>query len=274
MQTGKVIIAGAGPGDPELITLKALRFLQQANVVLADRLVSEAILLQWANPKATLIHVGKENGNPCSFSQTDINALLVQHAQEGKLVLRLKGGDIAFFSNVLDELRVLKKHRISYEIIPGITAASGASAYTGIPLTARGFSGGVRMITVAHEEKIAESSWADWAQTEDTLVFYMSGKSLHKIALALWEHGISNDKKIAVIEQATTPAQRVFLYEVEALISGPEAHHFVSPTLLVIGKIATLYESFSWFYPANAGPASYFKALKAPLPVQESKCYY
>src|SRR5437868_5402235 len=137
---GKVILAAAGPGDPELITAKAIRYLQQADVVLTDRLVSDEILKNYVNPEAEVIYVGKQCRKGFSTPQETINELIVKYAAQQKLVVRLKGGDVSIFSNVLDELETLVAHNISYEIIPGVTAALGAAAYTGIPLTARGYT--------------------------------------------------------------------------------------------------------------------------------------
>src|SRR4051812_42584827 len=137
---GKVILAGAGSGDPELITLKALRYLRQADVVLTDRLVSRQILDEYVNQKAEIIYVGKQCRRGASTPQASINELIVLYASEGKLVVRLKGGDVSIFSNILDELETLVTHQIPYEIVPGVTAALGAASYAGIPLTARGYS--------------------------------------------------------------------------------------------------------------------------------------
>ena len=144
---GKVIIAGAGPGDPELVTLKTLRYLQDADVVLTDRLVSDEILNCYVNPRAEIIYVGKQCRKGSSTPQATINELMVEYAANNKLVVRLKGGDVSVFSNVLDELETLVSNNIPYEIIPGVTAALGAAAYAGIPLTARGFSTSVRFVT-------------------------------------------------------------------------------------------------------------------------------
>jgi len=144
---GKVIFAGAGPGDPELLTLKALRYLQQAEVVISDRLVSNVILDQYVNNNAIVLRSGKQSGKQESTPQSLINELMVDYALHGKLVVRLKGGDVSIFSNIMDELRALSAHGIRYEIVPGITAASGAAAYAGIPLTARDYSNAVRFLT-------------------------------------------------------------------------------------------------------------------------------
>ena len=143
---GKVILIGAGPGDPELLTLKAARWLQQADVVLTDRLVSKEILETHVGVNAEVVYVGKQCRKGESTPQATINELLVEYAQQGKLVVRLKGGDVSIFSNILDELQTLFEKAIPYEIVPGITAALGAAAYSGMPLTARGYSTAVRFL--------------------------------------------------------------------------------------------------------------------------------
>jgi uroporphyrin-III C-methyltransferase len=209
---GKVILAGAGPGDPELVTLKTLRYLQQADVVISDRLVSAELINENMKPGALLIPVGKQAGSGSSTPQETINQLLVEYASQYPLVLRLKGGDVTFFSNILDELRTLTHHRIPYELVPGVTAASGAAAYAGIPLTARGYSSAVRFLTYYRSVICNEHSWKDLATTDDTLVFYMSAEVLDSLVEKLLDHGISADKYLTVIEQATTPYQNVHLF--------------------------------------------------------------
>ena len=172
-KSGKVILAGAGPGDPELITMKAVRYLQHADVVLVDRLVSSEIVREFVNPLAEIIHVGKQCRRGISTSQQTINELMVEHALLGRLVVRLKGGDVSIFSNILDELETLVAHDISYEIIPGVTAALGAAAFAGIPLTARGYATSVRFLTNYKSDIITDKYWEDLAATNDTLVFYL-----------------------------------------------------------------------------------------------------
>lgn len=260
MNKGKVILAGAGPGDPELLTLKAARYLQQADVVLADRLVSEAILYQWASPRAELIFVGKEAGNEASFSQEEINDLLLKYALEDKLVVRLKGGDIAFYANVLDELEVLSSHHIPYEIIPGISAASGASAYSGIPLTARRHARSVRFLTLYESTLYKDAFWQELAHTEDTLVLYMSGSHLTHIARKLAAQGIDPAKQLAVVTQATTPQQEIRVWDIYRLAQ-LQHYAFVSPSLIIIGKVVALHEQFAWFHPSAGSPKSYFRSV-------------
>jgi len=260
--TGKVILAGAGPGDPELITVKAANYLQHADVVLTDRLVSEEILQQYADEEAEIIYVGKQCRRGASTPQQTINELMVQYASKGKLVVRLKGGDVSVFSNILDELQTLVKHNIPYEIIPGITAATGAAAYAGIPLTARGYATAVRFLTCYNPYLLTEAYWKDLAATDDTLVFYMSFETLDTVVAKLIEHGIAADKFLAVIEQATTPLQQVHisnLYDYDAKLKG---HTFVSPSLVVIGKVVTLHKAFSWLENSHSKDY-YFKPVQA-----------
>lgn len=258
---GKVIIAGAGPGDPELITYKAIRALRGADVVLTDRLVSAAILEEHMPATAIIEYVGKQAHGTCSTSQEDINRLLVFYAVQGKQVVRLKGGDVSVFSNILDEMRTLVEHQIPYELIPGVTAAAGAAAYSGIPLTARGYASSVRFLTCHHADSLPEAHWRELARTDDTLVFYMSGEALRLVVRKLTNYSIDPAKQLALIEQATTPFQNVFtcsLYEYEERLAQRE---FVSPSLVIIGKVVGLHEEFQWL--ENSGSvASYFSPLK------------
>ena len=242
---GKVILAGAGPGDPELITLKTLRWLQQADVVVVDRLVSPEMVAAHTRPDALILPVGKQCGKEESIPQATISELLVTHALEGRLVVRLKGGDVSIFSNILDELETLNQHGIPYEIVPGVTAALGAAAYSGIPLTARGYSTAVRFLTGCRPGA-DRSWWHDLAQTEDTLVFYMSSAPLDEIVSQLVECGIASDRWVAVIEQATTPMQRVSSWPVQEYLSAAAGSRYASPTLIIIGRVAALHSSFQW----------------------------
>jgi uroporphyrin-III C-methyltransferase/precorrin-2 dehydrogenase/sirohydrochlorin ferrochelatase/uroporphyrin-III C-methyltransferase len=262
---GKVILAGAGPGDPDLITVKAARILGSADVVLTDRLVSKEILDRYVASSAEIIEVGKQCRRGISTPQETINELMVRLAIEGKKVVRLKGGDIAFFSNILDELAVLVANKIPYEIIPGVTAASGAAAYTGMPLTAREHATAVRFLTYYNSSVIDENYWQELANTADTLVFYMSSETLDELVNQLKKNGIADNKKIAVIEQATTPFQQVYtssIYEYELLLKGKA---FLSPSLVVIGKVVDLIDRFNWFSNKRSGQY-YFKPLDNTLP--------
>lgn len=259
-QKGKVYLTGAGPGDPELITLKAVRHIQSADVILTDRLVSDEIISLYANDNAVIIYVGKDGCNKeKSVSQQETNQLIVKYALQGKKVVRLKGGDVAFFSNVLDELTALQKNNIEYEIIPGITSASGASAYSGIPLTARGYSKGVRFLTCSKEKENDTAYWKELAETEDTLVFYMTGQIWNTLAQHFINNNVNSLKKMAIIEQATTPCQKVFVYDFNELKTQNLKRVFVSPSLVIIGDVVNLHEQFGWKENAHKNE-NYFKS--------------
>ncbi len=256
-----MIIAGAGCGDPELITVKAARYLQQADTVLTDRLVSDEILNSYVSAGAEIIYVGKQCRRGYSTPQQSINELLVQNALEGKLIVRLKGGDVSVFSNILDELEALTKYNIPYEIIPGITAATGASAFAGIPLTARGYATAVRFLTAYASDIVSDHYWKELAQTNDTLVFYMSSETLDHVVERLTAEN-ADDKLLAVIEQATTPFQNV-------IVSSLKKHHeelrgkiFVSPSLVIIGKVVALHKRFAWL-PNSSDKEIYFKPVES-----------
>ena len=260
---GKVILAGAGPGDPELLTIKTLRWLQHADVVIADRLVSPEILRGYIRAGAEVIPVGKQSHSAASTPQTEINQLLVDHALQGKLVVRLKGGDVSIFSNVLDELQTLKRHGIPYELVPGVTAALGAAAYAGIPLTARGYATAVRFLTGYQPDVLTDDYWQDLAQTTDTLVFYMSSTPLDALIEKLLEQGIADDKWIAVIEQATTPMQRVAACPVHDYLQAAAGSSYASPTLIIIGRVAALHDSFQWLADSHSSDL-YFPSIELP----------
>ncbi|HEY0677408.1 MAG TPA: uroporphyrinogen-III C-methyltransferase [Chitinophagaceae bacterium] len=242
----KVIIAGAGPGDPDLLTIKAAGWLQRADVVITDRLVSKLILDRYVSSDAEIIYAGKQGGRAASTPQSEINELLVFHAMKNKLVVRLKGGDVSVFSNILDELATLTKYNIPYEIVPGITAASGASAYTGIPLTARGYATAVRFLTYYKSDVISDDQWKQLSQTDDTLVFYMSSESLGTVVEKLVSNNINTEKWVAVIEQATTPHQHVYTCSVNDYVNRYGSRSYISPSLVIIGKVVSLYQQFAW----------------------------
>lgn len=258
---GKVILAGAGPGDPELITVKTARYLRQADVVLTDRLVSNDILEQYVHGDAEIIYVGKQCRTGPSTPQATINELLVMYAAEGKLVVRLKGGDVSIFSNILDELQTLADNNIPYEIIPGVTAASGSSAYAGIPLTARGYSTAVRLLTFYKSDIVSNEYWKELAATDDTLVFYMSAETLSGVVENLVKNNIAADKLLAVLEQATTPMQRVFISSLYEFEKASGSRRFLSPSLIIIGKVVALHEQFKWIEDSHTHE-QYFTILK------------
>lgn len=247
LHTGRVILAGAGPGDEDLITLRLQKALQQADVIITDRLVNPAIIEQNSHPGVRVIRAGKQGYNKDSVSQADINRLLLRFAHEGLQVLRLKGGDLAFFSNLLDELETLRAHDIPYELIPGITAASGASAFAAIPLTARGHAQGVQFHSFHPSAEIPESRWHCLAASGDTLVFYMAMRQLPLICENLLRHLGERDLPLAVIEQACTPYQRVHTSSIRNALRDFSGMAFSSPSLLVIGEVVKLHEAYQWY---------------------------
>jgi uroporphyrin-III C-methyltransferase len=259
--TGKVIIAGAGPGDAELITIKLQKRLAEADVIITDRLVNPDIISSHANKNAPVILTGKEGFNQASYSQQEITDLIIKYALEGKKVLRLKGGDVAFFSNVLDELDALVKHSIDFEIIPGITAASGVSAYAGIPLTARNYSQGVHFITFNPNSDISVEKWKVLADTHDTIVFYMASKNLVNLATLLLQSDAPPDKPIAIIEQATTIYQKVHVSTLQNCAADFADKQFSSPSMVIVGDVVKLHQSFNWFQVKNE-TGTIFKELK------------
>lgn len=260
IKTPKVYLIGAGPGDPDLITVKAVKALAEAEIILSDRLVSPEILQQYANKNAEIIYVGKECSKNASTPQALINELIVDYALQNKNVVRLKGGDVSIFSNILDELQTLKQNKISYEIIPGITAALGAAAYAGMPLTARNHATSVRFLTYYKSEILDENYWNELAVTNDTLVFYMSKGNLSSLVEKLIDLNISRDKKIAIIEQATTPYQKVYTSSFDDFKANFADKTFISPSLVVIGKVVRLHEEFSWLENAKEEDL-YFKSV-------------
>jgi len=255
----RVALIGAGPGDAELLTIKAARLLAAADVVLTDRLVNQEILDTHVRVGAKIIFVGKEGRTQSgSVAQKEIDQLIVKYALQGRRVVRLKGGDVAIFSNVLDELASLKEAGIPYQIVPGITAASGASAYAGMPLTARGYSRGVRFQTYSDRYPVNPGYWKELAATEDTLVFYMTGENWFALAQLLKESGINPSKYLSIIQQATTPYQQVFTYQFKDLTEAPAGQTFISPSLLIIGRVPELHQQYGWCCPLPADQVESF----------------
>ena len=246
-QVGEVYLVGAGPGDPDLLTFRALRLMQQADVVLFDRLVS-APVLDLVRREAERVYVGKARSNH-AVPQEEINEMLVRLAKQGKRVCRLKGGDPFIFGRGGEEIDRLKEEGIPFQVVPGITAASGCSAYAGIPLTHRDYSQSVRFVTAHLREGAVELPWSELAQERQTLVFYMGLNALDKICAELIRHGKPASTPVALIQQGTTPQQRVWtadLATMSAKIANEEVH---APTLIVVGEVVQLQDKLSWFNP-------------------------
>ncbi len=261
---GKVILAAAGPGDADLVTVKTARYLQDADVVLTDRLVNKEIISRYCRKNIQVIEVGKQAGKEGSMPQVTINNLMAEFAEKGNLVVRLKGGDVSVFSNVLDELETLTNKGIAYEIVPGVTAALGAAAYAGIPLTARGYASGVRLLTFNNPALVTEGEWIAWATTTDTLVFYMSAQTLSALAEKLFQAGMPEDKPLAIIEQATTPVQQVKISTIAHHLDDKKNTDYVSPTLVIIGEVVKLHPRFKWF-DSGIGQAEFFAPVEENL---------
>jgi uroporphyrin-III C-methyltransferase len=252
-KVGKVILAGAGPGDAELITVKLQKRLREADVIITDRLVNPDIISSHAKANAVILIAGKKGFDENSFSQEEVTALIVEHALQGKIVLRLKGGDIAFFSNVLDELQALIDKNIPYEIIPGITAASGASAFSGIPLTARGYSQGVQFLTFNPNSQYSPEKWKSLSHTDDTLVFYMASKNINNLVELLSRYKKHLNTPLAVIEQASTIHQQIHISTLKNASKDFTGITFSSPSLIIVGEVVNLYERFNWFESSKPG---------------------
>jgi uroporphyrin-III C-methyltransferase len=250
---GKVILAGAGPGDADLITVKLQKRLAEADVIITDRLVNPEIITANAKKDVMVILAGKQGYNNDSYTQEEINQLIIEHALTGKTVVRLKGGDVAFFSNVLDELIALKENDIPFEIIPGITAASGASAYAGIPLTARGYAQGVQFITYNPNSDHTIEKWKALSATDDTLVFYMAGKNNAALIESLLLYSRLASTPLAIIEQACTPHQQVHISTLENAVKDFQDKTFSSPSLIIVGEVVKLHQEFNWYKFSERG---------------------
>ncbi|EPO0236913.1 siroheme synthase CysG [Acinetobacter baumannii] len=241
---GEVYLVGAGPGDPELITLKALRLMQQADVVIYDHLVS-APILELCRRDATKIYVGKARSNH-SVPQEGINALLVDYAKKGKRVCRLKGGDPFIFGRGGEEIQELFQAGVPFQVVPGITAASGCSAYAGIPLTHRDYAQSVRFLTGHLKEGSPELPWNELVYENQTLVLYMGLVGLERICEQLIAHGQRPDMPVALISKGTTPEQKVVVGSLADIASKVTEHQIHAPTLTIIGEVVRLREQLQW----------------------------
>jgi len=242
---GSVVLVGAGPGDPGLLTLRGLRALNEADVILHDRLVS-AEVLALARLDAERIEVGKQAGHHRT-TQAGIHALLLQHARAGRRVVRLKGGDPFVFGRGGEELEFLRAHGIAYEVVPGITAAVACAAYAGVPLTHRDHAQSVHFVTAHCQSSDDVLDWATLAQEQQTLAIYMGVAELDGIRARLIEHGRAASTPFALIENGSRADQRVVTGCLENLPERARAHAVQSPALLILGEVASLAPSLAWF---------------------------
>ena len=246
IELGEVYLVGAGPGDPDLLTFKALRLIQQADVVLYDRLVSKGVM-ELVRRDSELIYVGKKGGSQESTRQIDINDQLVELAKSGKRVCRLKGGDPFIFGRGGEEIESLSEHSIPFQVVPGITAASGCSSYAGIPLTHRDYSQSCRFVTAHLKNGTTNLPWDEFVIDQQTIVFYMALSGANYICQKLMEYGMDKDMPIAIIEKGTMPEQKVYISSLTKLPDLLATEDIHAPTLMIVGEVVKLNEKLNWY---------------------------
>jgi uroporphyrin-III C-methyltransferase/precorrin-2 dehydrogenase/sirohydrochlorin ferrochelatase len=244
---GEVYLVGAGPGDPDLVTFRALRLLQQADVIVYDRLVSKEIL-ELARRDAEQIYVGKERDFH-SLPQEDINHLLARLAKEGKRVLRLKGGDPFIFGRGGEEIDTLAAEGVNFQVVPGITAAAGCSSYAGIPLTHRDYAQSVIFVTGHLKDGSINLNWNVLSQADQTVVFYMGLKGVKTICEQLVAHGAPGDRPVALVQKGTQQSQKVFIGTLETMPGIVDNSNIEPPTIIIVGNVVNLHKTLSWFEP-------------------------
>ena len=242
---GRVFLVGAGPGDPDLLTLRAARLLAQADVVVYDHLVGDGVL-ELINAQAERIYVGKERSNH-SMAQDDINALLLRQARLGRQVVRLKGGDPFVFGRGGEELQVLAAHGIAFEVVPGITAACGVASYAGIPLTHRDYAQSCLFVTGHLKDGSCNLDWPALARPRQTVVIYMGLNGLADICAQLIAHGVAPSMPAAVVQQGTTLDQRVVAATLADLHLRVTEAGLQSPCLIIVGEVVRLHDQLAWF---------------------------
>lgn len=242
---GRVTLVGAGPGDPGLLTLHAFRALQQADVILTDRLVS-AEILALARREAEVINVGKTPGGH-GARQSRINRLLVVHARRGRAVVRLKGGDPFIFGRGGEELEYLRRHNVAYEVVPGITAALACAAYAGIPLTHREHAKALQFVTAHCQDSLDRIDWQSLARPGQTLAFYMGVGELDAVRDRLTGAGLPPATPAAIVENGTRPEQRIVVTTLAALPDAARRQGVVSPAMLFVGEVAGFATQLGWF---------------------------
>jgi uroporphyrin-III C-methyltransferase len=245
---GRVYLVGAGPGDPELLTLRAVRLLKSADVVVYDQLVSDAVL-GYVAPGAQRIFAGKRR-NEHTLRQEQINALLVDLAREGKQVVRLKGGDPFIFGRGGEEMQALAAQGIAFEVVPGVTAASGVASYAGIPLTHRDYAQTCLFVTGHLKDGTADLDWPSLVRTGQTVVIYMGLNALPDICRQLIAHGAAPELPIAVVQNGSLASQKVVTGTLADMAQRVAQAALVSPCLTLIGDVVRLHGTLDWFKPA------------------------
>lgn len=251
---GEVYLVGAGPGNPDLLTFRAMRLMQQADVVIYDRLVSPEIL-NMVRRDAARIYAGKER-NRHTLQQESINQLLVRLAQEGKRVLRLKGGDPFIFGRGGEEIETLASHHIPFQVVPGITAASGVAAYAGIPLTHRDYAQSCIFVTGHLKDGTIDLDWPQLVRLNQTVVIYMGLLGLSVLCKQLITHGLPDSTPAAIIQQGTTQKQKIVIGTLRTLPVQTEIEHLTPPTLIIVGEVVKLHQNLAWFEPEQQVPAA------------------
>ena len=257
--SGCVYLVGGGPGNPELLTLRALRVMQMADVVLYDHLVAPEIV-EMARREAQRIYVGKEQDRH-SLDQREINRLLVRLAAQGKRVVRLKGGDPFIFGRGGEEIEELARHGIAFEVVPGVTAASGVAAYAGIPLTHRDYAQSCVFVTGHLKDGTLDLNWDMLAQPKQTVVIYMGVHGLALFCARLVAHGLAATTPAAIIESGTTAAQRVITATLGDLPGLAAAHQVRPPSLVIVGEVVALREKLAWVESRAAEPLVHAAAI-------------
>lgn len=262
---GRVYLIGAGPGDPELLTLKAVRLLEHADVIVYDNLVSSGVL-EFASPTAQRIYAGKRR-NEHTMRQEQINALLVQLARAGKQVVRLKGGDPFVFGRGGEEMQELAAHGVDFEVVPGVTAACGVASYAGIPLTHRDHAQ-VAMFVTGHlkEGSVADLDWDALVRPNQTVVIYMGLSALPDICRQLMAHGAPSTRPIAAVQHGTLATQQVLTGTLADLPAKVAASGFTSPSLLIVGDVVRLHGTLHWFDPVTGDTSKLSHYGPAQLP--------